>query len=80
MLVAVGCSYTAGTGVDPDQAYPALMGYLNWAKPGTDIEYSTWCAHRAIDLGATHILFQITSWDRISLGETHKHNFSVNRP
>jgi hypothetical protein len=80
MRVAVGCSYTAGTGVDPSQAYPVLMGYDNWAKPGTDIEYSLWCAHRAVDAGATHILFQITSWDRISLAVDSTHNFANNRP
>ena len=80
MRVAVGCSFTAGTGVERTQAYPHLMGYDNWAKPGSDIEYSLWCAHRAVDEGATHILFQITSWDRISLALDSTHNFANNRP
>jgi hypothetical protein len=78
--VAVGCSYTSAVGVEPEQAYPELMGYANWAKPGTDIEYSLWCAHRAVDQGATHILFQITSWDRITLNTSNTHNFAQNRP
>ena len=78
MRVAVGCSYTSAVGVEPPQAYPCLMGYTNWAKPGTDIEYSLWCAHRAVDQGAEHILFQLTSWDRITLG-TGTHNWRENR-
>lgn len=80
MRVAVGCSYTAGAGVEPNEAYPCLMGYDNWAKSGTDIEYSLWCAHRAVEQGAEQILFQLTSWDRISLSTQGRNNFSANRP
>lgn len=80
MRVAVGCSYTAGVGVDTGQSYPCVMGYENWAEPGTDIEYALWCAHRAVRAGAEHILFQITSWDRITLTTANTTNFAKNRP
>jgi hypothetical protein len=77
--VAVGCSYTAGTGILADQTYPVLMGYENWAVPGSDVEYSLWQAHRAVDQGASTIMFQLTSWDRITLSNDARHNFSANR-
>jgi len=77
--VAVGCSYTAGTGVDGCEAYPTIMGYENWAKAGVDIEYTLWTAHRAVEHGATHLLFQLTSWDRSTLANEGTHNFAHNR-
>ena len=80
MRVALGCSYTAGTGIEFCETYPVLLGYENWARPGSDIEYSLWQAHRAVEQGAKHILFQITSWDRITLAAEDRHNFSANRP
>ena len=79
MRVAVGCSYTAGTGVDGCEAYPTIMGYENWAKAGVDIEYTLWTAHRAVEHGATHLLFQLTSWDRSTLANEGTHNFAHNR-
>ena len=79
MRVAVGCSYTAGTGILADQTYPVLMGYENWAVPGSDIEYSLWQAHRAVEQGADAIMFQLTSWDRVTLSNDARRNFSANR-
>ena len=79
MRVAVGCSYTAGIGVDACEAYPTIMGYENWAKAGVDIEYTLWTAHRAVEHGATHLLFQLTSWDRSTLADEGTHNFAHNR-
>ena len=80
MRVAVGCSYTQGIGIEFSQTYPVLLGYENWARAGSDIEFSLWQAHRAVEAGATDILFQITSWDRITLAAEDRHNFSANRP
>lgn len=79
MRVAVGCSYTAGSGINVNQTYPILMGYDNWAVPGSDIEFSLWQAHRAVEQGAVSILFQLTSWDRITLSNENRRNFSANR-
>lgn len=80
MRVAVGCSYTAGTGIDATETYAHLMGYANWARPGSDIEFALWSAHRAVEQGTTDLLFQLTSWDRITLGDEERHNFVANRP
>ena len=78
MHVAIGCSYTAGMGLHTTQAYPHLMDYENLAKPGCDIEYCLWRAHQAVEHGATRILFQLTSWDRITLSREGRDNFVNN--
>ncbi len=79
MRVAVGCSYTAGIGVDACETYPIIKGYENWAKPGSDIEDSLGTAQRAVEHGATKLIFQLTSWDRCTLANEGTHNFSHNR-
>ena len=78
MHVAIGCSYTAGPGLHTTQAYPHLMDYENLGQPGCDIEYCLWRAHQAVEHGATRILFQLTSWDRITLSREGRDNFVNN--
>jgi hypothetical protein len=39
--IALGCSHTYGTGVEPHQAWPALLGIENLGKPGCSTDYCT---------------------------------------
>ena len=37
--IALGCSHTYGTGVEPYQAWPALLGIENLGQPGCSTDY-----------------------------------------
>jgi len=37
--IALGCSHTYGVGVEPDQAWPSLLGLTNLGKPGCSTDY-----------------------------------------
>ena len=37
--IALGCSHTYGIGVDPEQAWPSLLGLHNLGEPGVSTDY-----------------------------------------
>lgn len=37
--IAVGCSHTFGTGVEPNEAWPALLGLKNYGVEGCSTDY-----------------------------------------
>lgn len=82
-IVCVGCSWTYGHGLTADQTYSAhlqnaLSDYtvINAGHCGADIRYAIFSAVRLIEeYNPCLIIFQLSSFDRITLGTDGYDNF-----
>jgi hypothetical protein len=82
-IICVGCSWTYGHGLPPDQAYPAHLQNLlkdctviNAGHCGSDINYAIFSAVRLVEeYNPSLVIFQLTTFDRITLGIDGFNNF-----
>lgn len=85
-IVCVGCSWTYGYNLPADQTYPAhlqniLTDYtiINAGHCGADISYAIFSAVRLIEeYNPCLVIFQLSSFDRITLGTDGYPNFLNN--
>jgi hypothetical protein len=86
IIVCVGCSWTYGHGLTPEQTYPAhlqdlLKDYtvINAGHCGSDIGHSIFSAIRLIEeYNPCMVIFQLTTFDRITIGTDGFDNFLSN--
>lgn len=81
-MLAVGCSWTWGTGVEANETFSAhLQDYsgkkvINAGHAGTDIQYSIWSVYRLVEeFKPNVVIFQLTTLDRMTLGASGKRGF-----
>lgn len=81
-ILSIGCSWTYGFGLPPENTYSAYLQDLldieviNAGSPGVDIEYCIWATYRLIkEYEISVVLFQLTTLDRLTLAENGKGNF-----
>jgi hypothetical protein len=83
IILCVGCSWTYGHGLSSDQTYPAHLQNLlneyeviNAGHCGADINYAIFSAVRLIEeYNPCLVIFQITTFDRVTLGTDGYDNF-----
>lgn len=83
IILCVGCSWTYGHGLENQDTYPAILQdklktykVINAGHCGADINYAIFSAVRLIDkFKPKYVIFQITSFDRITLGTDGFENF-----
>lgn len=86
VIICVGCSWTYGHGLENKDTYPAILQdklkkykVINAGHCGADINYSIFSAVRLIkEFKPRFVIFQITSFDRMTLGTDGYENFLKN--
>lgn len=86
-ILCAGCSWTYGHGLQDYQTYPAkIQDYLgdykviNAGLGGRDNQYSTYVVSRMIEeMKIDLVLFQMTTFDRLTLGNDGYENFIADR-
>jgi len=86
MILTIGCSWTYGTGVEPDETFSAHLQnkldtrVINGGHPGIDIPYAIWSAYRLFNKFKPEIvLFQVTTLDRLTYSVSGRGNFLDNK-
>jgi len=91
-ILTVGCSWTWGYGLQPSETYSAHLqdflgvNVINAGTCGTDIKQSIYSTYQLLDhIQPSIVIFQLTTFDRITLGVSGKKNFVdqnyiVNKP
>lgn len=85
-IVCVGCSWTYGYGLESRDTYSAILQdhlknyrVINAGHCGSDINYAIFSAVRLInEFNPDLVIFQITSFDRVTLGTDGFENFLEN--
>lgn len=83
VIICVGCSWTYGHGLENNDTYPAILQdrlksykVINAGHCGSDINYAIFSAVRLIEeFKPKFVIFQITSFDRITVGTDGFENF-----
>jgi hypothetical protein len=86
-ILCAGCSWTYGHGLQDYQTYPAKIQdhlddckVINAGLGGRDNQYSTYVVSRMIaEMQIDLVLFQITTFDRLTLGNDGYKNFIEDR-
>jgi hypothetical protein len=86
VILCVGCSWTYGHGLKNQDTYPAILQdklktykVINAGHCGSDLNYAIFSAVRLIkEFNPRYVIFQITSFDRITLGTDGFENFLSN--
>lgn len=85
MILCTGCSWTYGSGLNPDQTYPAYLQKflktktINAGAPGTDVSYSIWNTLKLVkQYNIQQVFLQLTTLDRLTIPVTGKQNFLEN--
>lgn len=86
-MIAVGCSWTWGYGLDSGETYPAHLQnclndwqVINGGHCGADIDFSIFAAMSLIEsIPTDFVVFQISSLDRYTLGTDGFENFLQDR-
>ena len=80
--IAFGCSHTYGIGVQPDEAWPALLGAVNCGKPGCSTDYiARICEEQIVEHKSTIAYFFWPDWTRFERNDeqfmpaTHPHMY-----
>lgn len=82
-VVSVGCSWTYGHGVKSNETYSAYLQklfpkyqFVNAGHCGADVDYAIFSATKLIEkYNPKLIIFQLTSFDRCTLGTDGFYNF-----
>jgi len=85
-IICVGCSWTYGHGLENQDTFPAVLQdelktykVINAGHCGSDINYSIFSAIRLIkEFNPKIVIFQLTSFDRMTLGTDGFKNFLKN--